>query len=357
MVEKGIQEDIEILYIRSASPIMPKTYAEAGVDFSEEGKSIDALSSRLKYRRKGMGAPVELSAAFSGLIDFGDVYLAMATDGVGSKMLVAEAVGRFDTVGIDCIAMNVNDLICMGVEPLAFVDYFAVERHDRRIAEEIGKGLNRGAELANISIIGGETATLPDMIKGYDLAGTALGYVKKDGLITGKKISGGDVIVGLPSSGLHSNGYTLVRELIKEAGLSYDDDFQGKKLGDVLLEPTRIYVREVLSVLKEGIEVHGMAHITGGGLRNLLRLKSMGFEITDPIEPHPIFHAIQEWGNIGDEEMYQTFNMGMGFALITPEDAAEAIKERIKGAEIVGRVSEKEGVRLNEKNIEYRKYL
>ncbi len=337
---------------------MARTYAEAGVDFSEEGKSIGALSSRLKYTRKGLGAPVKLPGGFSGLIDFGDVYLAMATDGVGSKMLIAEAMERFDTVGIDCMAMNVNDLICIGAEPLAFVDYFAVERHDERIAKEIGIGLNKGAELANVSIIGGETATLPDIIKGYDLAGTAMGYVGKKSAITGEKIAEGDVIIGLPSSGPHSNGYTLIRKVVETAGLSYDDDFHGKKLGDVLLEPTRIYVRDIMPVLKEGAEIHGMAHITGGGLRNLLRLKKgIGFEITDPIEPQPIFHAIREWGDIDDEEMYQTFNMGMGFAVIAPEEIGKLIAERIKGAKPVGKVSGKEGVRLKDKGIEYREYL
>ncbi len=337
---------------------MPRTYADAGVDFSEEGKTIEGLASELRYRRKGVGAPVELPGGFSGLIDFGEVYLAMATDGVGSKMIVAETMNKFDTVGIDCIAMNVNDLICIGAEPLAFVDYFAVERHSERVAREIGIGLNKGAELANISIIGGETATLPDMIRGYDLAGTALGYVEKERVITGEKIVPGDVIIGLPSSGPHSNGYTLIRKVLEDTVLSYEDDFNGKKLGEILLEPTRIYVRDIFALLKEGIEIHGMAHITGGGLRNLLRLKKgIGFEINDPIEPQPIFHALQEWGNIGDEEMYQTFNMGMGFAIVAPEESAEVIVERIKASKIVGKLSEKEGVRLKEKGIEYREYL
>ncbi len=337
---------------------MPRTYAESGVDFSEEGRSIDGLASQLKFRREGHGAPVNLPGGFSGMIDFGDVYLAMTTDGVGSKMLIAEAMGKFDTVGIDCMAMNVNDLICIGAEPLAFVDYFAVERHDEEVARQIGTGLNIGAEMANVSVIGGETATLPDMIKGYDLAGTALGYVEKERVITGEKISPGDVIIGLPSSGPHSNGYTLIRKVLKEVGVSYEDDFNGKKLGEVLLEPTRIYVRDIVALLKDGAEIYGMAHITGGGLRNLLRLKKgVGYEMTDPMEPQSIFGAIQEWGDISDEEMYQTFNMGIGFAIIAPEESAGVIAERIKGSKIVGKVSEKEGVRLKEKGIEYREYL
>ncbi len=332
-------------------------YSDAGVDFEEEGRTIGGIVSALRFKRDGLGAPVSLDNGFSGLIDFGDVYLAMATDGVGSKMLIAEAMDRFDTVGIDCMAMNVNDLICIGAEPLAFVDYFAVERHDERIAKEIGIGLNRGAELANVSIIGGETATLPDMIKGYDLAGTALGYVEKDRVITGERISEGDVIIGISSSGPHSNGYTLIRKVIQEAGLSYEDDFNGRKLGDVLLEPTKIYVREVIPLLKEGVEIHGMAHITGGGLRNLLRLKKgVGFIIDNPMEAQPIFRAIQEWGDISDEEMYQTFNMGMGFAIIAPEEGVDEIL-RIKGSKIVGKVVKGSGVSVPELGIEYREYL
>ncbi len=333
-------------------------YSDAGVDFEKEGETIGGIVSALRFRRKGLGAPIDLPGAFSGIIDFGDSYLAMATDGVGSKMLIAESMGKLDTVGIDCMAMNVNDLICIGAEPLAFVDYFAVEKHDEKIAKQIGIGLNRGAELANVSIIGGETATLPDMIKGYDLAGTALGYVKKDSVITGEKIAPGDVIVGLPSSGPHSNGYTLIRKVVEEAGLSYEDDFNGKKLGDVLLEPTRIYVRDIIGLLKDGVEIHGMAHITGGGLRNLLRLKKgVGFIMDDPIEPQSIFKAIQEWGDITDEEMYQTFNMGMGFAVVLPENEANAVLERMDGAKKVGRVVEGTGVSVPSLGLTYEEYL
>ena len=338
-------------------PCASMKYSEAGVDFEKEGRTIGGIVSALKFRREGWGAPVDLPGGFSGIIDFGDVYLAMATDGVGSKMVIAESMGKMDTVGIDCIAMNVNDLICIGAEPLAFVDYFAVERHDEEIAREIGIGLNRGAELSNISIIGGETATLPDMIKGYDLAGTALGYVKKEKVITGERIRPGDIIVGLPSSGPHSNGYTLIRKVVEKAGLSYDDDFHGKKLGEVLLEPTRIYVRDIVGLLNDGVEIHGMAHITGGGLRNLLRLKKgVGFSIDEPMEPPDIFRAIQEWGGISDEEMYQTFNMGMGMALIVPEKDVEKVL-RIEGARAVGRVTDGNGVEVPSLGLRYDEYL
>ena len=333
-------------------------YSDAGVDFDKEGRTIGGIVSALRFRREGTGSPVDLPGGFSGIIDFGDVYLAMATDGVGSKMLIAEEMGKLDTIGIDCMAMNVNDLICIGAEPLAFVDYFAVEKHDEEVARQIGIGLNRGAELANVSIIGGETATLPDIIKGFDLAGTALGYVKKEDVITGERISSGDVIVGLPSSGPHSNGYTLIRKVVEKAGLSYEDDFNGKKLGEVLLEPTRIYVKEVIGLLRDGVDIHGMAHITGGGLRNLLRMKEgIGFVMDEPLDAHPIFGAIQEWGGISDEEMYQTFNMGMGFALIAPEKEAEKIVERVNGARIVGKVVKGKGVSVLSLGIEYREYL
>jgi phosphoribosylformylglycinamidine cyclo-ligase len=175
----------------------------------------------------------------------------MTTDGVGSKVLIANAIKKWDTVGIDCIAMNVNDILAIGAEPIAFVDYLALESHDEAFAAQIGEGLRRGAELSRMSIIGGETATLPDIIKGFDLAGTCLGMVKKDKIITGEKVQIGDVLVGIPSSGVHSNGYSLVRKIVEGSGYSYDDPFpynDSRTIGEELLIPTRIYM-EVLDVI------------------------------------------------------------------------------------------------------------
>jgi phosphoribosylformylglycinamidine cyclo-ligase len=227
--------------------------------------------------------------------------------------------------------MNVNDALCVGAEPLAFVDYLAMEDPNPKITKEIGKGLEKGAKQSNISIVGGETADLPELINGFDLAGTCLAYVKKDRIILGDKIQPGDVIIGLSSSGIHSNGYTLARRVVEEAEFSYTDRFPdelypGKNIGEVMLTPTKIYVKEIIELFKK-IDVHGLAHITGSGLWNIPRLKEkVKYVIEDPLEPQPIFKFLQDYGNIDDREMYQIFNMGMGFAVVVAsEDAAETI--------------------------------
>src|SRR5438309_11077613 len=223
---------------------------------------------------------------------------------------------RWDTIGIDCVAMNVNDMLCVGAEPIAFVDYVAIESYDRDVAKQIGIGLNRGAELANVSIIGGEIAVVPELVRELDLAGTCFGVVRKSKIVDGRAIRAGDVIVGLPSNGIHSNGLTLARRVLRDASLTVFDKVgeSGRPWGEELLEPTAIYVRPVLRALRRPT-LHGMAHITGGGVRNLVRLKSnVEFRISDPLEPPSIFRALAQLGGIESSEMYQTFNMGMGFA-------------------------------------------
>lgn len=317
------------------------TYSEAGVDIELENRSIDAMKRRLTFSRKGFGAPLTDIGHYAGLIDMGEFAIAMTTDGVGSKILVANAMRKWDTIGIDCIAMNVNDLLAIGAEPLAFVDYLAVERVDPEVSEQIAVGLQRGAEISNISIVGGETASLPEMIRGLDLAGTAIGYVKKDRVITGEKIHTGDAVVGVPSTGLHSNGYTLARRIIESSDYTYFDKMPGdsRSIGEVLLTPTRIYI-EVLELLKR-CDVHGLAHITGSGLLKLHRITDLGFEITDPIEPQPVFRFLQELGGVDDAEMYRTFNMGMGFVVVLPEEqAADACRIMGPGSKVIGRIVE-----------------
>ena len=307
------------------------TYKNSGVDIEEKEEAIKQLLSSILTKRKGtIGKP--MGGHYAGLIEFGDYALVLCTDGVGTKVRIAEAVKKYDTVGIDCIAMNVNDALCVGAEPLAFVDYLAMENPDPKITREIGKGLERGAKLSNISIVGGETADLPELINGFDLAGTCLAYVKKNRIILGDTIHPGDAIIGLSSSGIHSNGYTLARRVVEEAEFSYTDEFpdglyQRKTIGEIMLTPTRIYVREILELFKK-IDVHGLAHITGSGLWNIPRLKEkVKYLLDDPLEPQPIFTFLQQYGNIDDYEMYQIFNMGMGFAVIVEdEDAEETIK-------------------------------
>jgi phosphoribosylformylglycinamidine cyclo-ligase len=327
------------------------SYAKAGVDIRQEEKAVKALVSQIKHVRQGFGRPI-LMGHYASVLDFGDVGVAITTDGVGTKILVAEKLGKFDTIGIDCVAMNVNDLVAIGAEPIAMVDYIATFKPDEKIMEEIAVGLEKGCEMANITLVGGETATLPDLIKGWDLVGTAIGVVRKDRIITGERIEPGDVIFGIPSSGIHSNGLTLARKVIENAGYSYNDEFEnGKTIGEELLTPTRIYI-EVLDVVRN-FEVHGLAHITGGGLLNLKRLKSMKFVIDDPLPPQRIFKFIQELGNVDDDEMYRTFNMGMGFAVILPKDEAKRLeREKIVEGKIVGYVEEGEGVYVKDMRVD-----
>jgi phosphoribosylformylglycinamidine cyclo-ligase len=334
------------------------TYAKSGVNIDQKSSAIKALVDEIGYRRDGIGQNVRLPGLFASLIDFGDRYITLATDGVGSKLMIAEALGKWDTVGIDCIAMNVNDTICVNAEPTSFVDYIAIDKPNEDITRDIGIGLQKGAELSNMEIVGGEIAVLPEIINGVDLSGTCLGYVEKDRIITGESCAEGDLIVSLKSSGIHSNGLTLARKVVESAGLKYTDKVSGlsKSIGEELLTPTEIYVRQVLKITSEH-EVHGLVDITGGGLRNILRMrKGLRYVISDPVKPAPIFRKLQELGQIEDKEIYQTLNMSMGFTIIAPADEAEAIAKEYPNANVVGRVEKGDGVLLEPGNILYDHY-
>ncbi|MEN6342295.1 MAG: phosphoribosylformylglycinamidine cyclo-ligase [Methanospirillum sp.] len=323
---------------------MTNSYREAGVDIRLEADGVASLVRELTYRRTGPYAPVGGVGHFAGMIEFGPYVLALATDGVGTKMMIADAVRDWSTVGIDCIAMNANDLYVMNLEPVAFVDYIACDHVDPGRMAEIGRGLNEGARLANLSIVGGETATLAGLVNGLDLAGAVLGVQRRDRVISGDACRPGDLVVGLPSSGVHSNGLSLARR-IAEAHGGYDLPFGASTLGRELLTPTRIY-SEVLG-LAERHEIHGMCHITGGGLLNLTRLTGFGFAIDDPIPVPAIFAWLQEQGGVPTAEMYRTFNMGMGFAMVVPEHEADAVAHEVPGAKVVGRCTAEPGVRLD----------
>lgn len=325
------------------------SYKDSGVDIDKEEKTISALTSQFKGKGgTGFGMPLDLPGHYTGLVDFGEYALSMCTDGVGTKLLIAEAVNKWDTVGIDCMAMNVNDVICVGAKPIAFVDYLAVATHEPEVAAEIGKGLAEGARQADLSIIGGETATIPDLVRNIDLAGTCMGYVKKKDIITGSSIQPGDILIGLASTGIHSNGYSLVRKILERNGISYTDTFPDSEAtwAEVLLTPTGIYVKELLEAVDK-FKLKGLAHITGGGLRNIPRLKrEVKYNITDPLPPQPVFAALQKLGGVSDREMYKTFNMGMGFCVVaSPEDAPGVIDAlSVWNAKRVGEVSEGSGV-------------
>jgi phosphoribosylformylglycinamidine cyclo-ligase len=325
------------------------TYREAGVDIDFEAEAVRALIRNLTYRRKGDLKMLGNVGHFAGLIEFGDNVLALAVDGVGTKMLVADALRNWTTVGIDCIAMNVNDLYVMNLEPVAFVDYIATDALSIDKMAELGIGLNEGARLANIDLVGGETATLKGLVNGLDLAGTCLGVQKKDRVITGEAVRPGDVIVGVSSSGIHSNGLTFTRRIVEEYA-SYDTVLEnGKTIGEELLTPTRIYA-EVLSVTA-ACEVHGMCHVTGGGLLNFSRLSDYGFSFNDPISVPLIFRWLQDAGRVTDAEMYRSFNMGMGFALVVPEASVKTVLKLVSGAAVVGEVVSDRGIWLKGEEI------
>jgi phosphoribosylformylglycinamidine cyclo-ligase len=239
--------------------------------------------------------------------------------------------------------MNVNDVICVGAEPLAMLDYIAIEKADPKVCEEIGVGLARGAEQAGIEIPGGELAQLGQLVRGVDVSGACFGTVALDAIVDGSAVQPGDVVVGLPSTGLHSNGYTLARSALAEIPL--DDDRLGRPLGDVLLEPTEIYVKPIVELLRSEVEVRGLAHITSGGTKNLLRLAAeVGYEIDDPLPVPPVFDLIQEQGAVSAEEMSEVFNMGCGFCVVVPaadESAALALLRRhYPQAKRVGRATD-----------------
>ncbi|AXR78184.1 phosphoribosylformylglycinamidine cyclo-ligase [Natrarchaeobaculum sulfurireducens] len=311
------------------------TYAETGVDIEA---SEDATAALLE----AFGS--DLTTEYAGLLDIGDRYLALATDGVGTKLMVAEAISNFSTIGIDCIAMNVNDLVAAGVEPVAFVDYLAIDDPDEQLTNEIGEGLAVGLEESGMTLLGGETAVMPDVIDGFDLAGTCAGLAAKDEILEGEaKV--GDVLVGFASNGIHSNGLTLAREAVTRDH-EYTDPFPGdesRTIGEELLRPTRIYT-DLLEPMREH-GVRAAAHVTGGGWTNLLRMGDREYVIDNPLPAQPIFEFVQEEGNVTDEEMHRTFNMGTGFVVALPEDRAGDLVDATDG-QLIGRVEEGASVEI-----------
>jgi phosphoribosylformylglycinamidine cyclo-ligase len=312
---------------------MSDAYASAGVDTGAADRAIGALVGVLRTidtRRSSRVVP--LPGHYAAVLEVApNLGIAVGTDGVGSKLIVAERTGRYDTVGIDCIAMNVNDVICVGAEPIAVLDYLAVEQPDPDVFEAIGRGLKEGAERAGVEIPGGEVAVLPELIRGhpspggFDLTAACFGTVALDRIVTGAGCAPGDALIGLPSSGLHSNGYTLARRVLEPLGLDRRPAaLGGASVADALLEPTTIYVRAVLDLLRSGMPVRGLAHITGGGLANLLRLSDrVGFAIEQPLPVPPVFDLVREHGAVPEAELWGVFNMGCGFVAVVPDAAAD----------------------------------
>ena len=311
------------------------TYAETGVDIEA---SEDATAALLE----AFGS--DLTTEYAGLLDIGDRYLALATDGVGTKLLVAEALEDLSTIGIDCIAMNVNDLVAAGVEPTGFVDYLAIDEPDDDVTNEIGEGLAVGLEQADLTLLGGETAVMPDVVTGFDLAGTCVGIAPKDAIFDGEAAVG-DALVGFPSNGVHSNGLTLARKAVTR-NHDYADTFPldpEVTIGEELLRPTRIYT-DLLEPMVD-TSVRAAAHVTGGGWTNLLRMGDNRYVVDDPLPAQPIFEFVQTEGNVTDEEMHRTFNMGTGFVVAVPSEQADTLVERTDG-QIIGRVENGDSVEI-----------
>jgi len=334
----------------------PSAYGRAGVDTERSSSAVAGLVSVLGTIDTGRPSRTMLGAGhYASVLRLdGRSGLAMSTDGVGSKVIVAEQLGRFDTVGIDCVAMNVNDVICVGAEPIALVDYIAVERADAEMLRQIGVGLKAGAELAGVEIPGGELAELPELIRGhptphgFDLAAACVGLVALDAIVTGAAVAAGDAIVGMPSSGVHSNGLTLARTLLPDLH-ERPQELGGRSVGEALLEPTTIYVRAVLELLASPIEVRGLAHITGDGLLNLLRLAApVGYRVNWPLPLSTILALLAERFKGSDPaELWQVFNMGCGFCCVVPAVQADAAVELLArhhpGSAVIGTVTDRAG--------------
>jgi phosphoribosylformylglycinamidine cyclo-ligase len=306
-------------------------YRGSGVDTGEAEAGLQRLVGKITRNWPPPGAfgAVQLDIGyFANVVDIGGVGLAISTDGVGSKAMIARMMDRYDTIGIDCVAVNVNDLICVGARPVSLVDYITVERVEAPILEAIAVGLAKGAEEAGISIVGGEAAQLADIVSGFDLAGTAIGTVPLDRIVTGRNLEPGDRIIGIESSGIHSNGLTLARKAFfkreQPLALDYRLPHTGVSLGDALLCPTLIYVGAIREILDRIPAVKALINITGDGFLNLARVQHsrVGFRI-DQLPPTPeIFALIQSYENVSDAEMFEVYNMGIRFCVIVDDDDA-----------------------------------
>jgi phosphoribosylformylglycinamidine cyclo-ligase len=343
------------------------TYAGAGVDIDRKSAAVRALVSTLG--RRGPRTPEgrqsrSVEGHYTSLIPFKGGYLTICTDTVGSKILVAQALGKWDTIGIDCVAMNVNDNICVNSAPLGIVDTISLDEPQEEVCREIGRGLAEGARQSGCEVVGGEIAVVPDLVNGIDLGGTCVGFVEEDAVITGEAIRPGDAIIAIGSSGIHCNGLTLARKIVELKGWKLTDRVELERskvvIGQELLRPTPIYVKEVLECCRRG-GVTGLANITGGGVRNLLRLRSGARFVLDWLsDVPPVFKALQRWGKVEEREMWQTFNMGVGFAIVcrdpTADDLTGFLESRRRKAWRVGHVEKGEGVAIPSLGLLYTKY-
>ncbi len=338
------------------------TYAKAGVDSRHVRATHKVLAKRLEStfqtRRGKVGWPLFPIGHYAGLVDLGHGrVLSLHTDSVGTKVLVAQMMKKYDTIGIDCVAMCANDLICTGAEPISFLDYMAMSRPNRAIVDEVAVGLVKGAKEAGMAIVGGETAIVPELLsegEGFDLVGFAAGFCRKGDLVLGDRVVAGDALVGVASSGIHSNGLSLARRvLLNKYELRDKPALLERSIGEELLEPTRIYVKPVRELVGRAV-VHGIAHITGGGaflkLERVLRSGSLGVDLDGLPEPPGIFRLVGKMGRVLEREMYRTFNMGIGLVVVCPESevgkVVRAFRRHRQEAMRIGSVVKRTGVRI-----------
>jgi phosphoribosylformylglycinamidine cyclo-ligase len=308
-------------------------YRRAGVDTAAADAGLHHIVARLRttWPAEGLGRVLLNIGYFANVIEVNGSGIALCTDGVGSKTIIADKMRKYDTIGIDCVAMNVNDLICVGAKPLSLVDYIAIQQADAAVLDAIGAGLWEGARRAGISVSGGEIAQLKDIVTGFDLVGMAVGSVGLDKVISGQSVNEGDVVIGVKSSGVHSNGLSLARKAFFQGSRKYRIDHRFAELdvslGEELLRPTDIYVPEAMEILERVNGVKALINITGDGLLNLARVAApVGFVIDSLIEPQPIFPIIQRHAGADDAEMFEVFNMGIGFCyVVDPADADRAM--------------------------------
>ena len=344
---------------------MAKSYEASGVNLEAGYEVVSRIKKHVaSTKRPGCMGGI---GAFGGMFDLGELgyrhpILVSGTDGVGTKLKIAFELDKHDTIGIDAVAMCVNDVLAQGAEPLLFLDYVAVGHNRPEVVEAIVAGVAEGCRQAGCALVGGETAEMPGMYapEDYDIAGFTVGAVEKDRLIDGSKVAEGDALIGIPSTGVHSNGFSLVRKIVKDAGLDLHSRYEetgDQTLGEMLLTPTKIYVRPVLELMKE-VDVHGVAHITGGGFdENIPRIlgEGLGAEVEEGSwEILPVFRLLEKYGKVPHREMFNIFNMGIGMVLaVSEQDADKALAAlRTQGLEPakIGRVIKGQGVTLNTKH-------
>jgi len=315
------------------------SYRDAGVDIEAGDALVEQIKPFAKrtMRPEVLGGIGGFGSLFAVPQKFKEPILVSGTDGVGTKLKLAFELNKHDTVGIDLVAMSVNDILVQGAEPLFFLDYFACGKLEVGVAAQVIKGIAEGCEQSGCALVGGETAEMPGMYPAgeYDLAGFAVGCADKSKLIDGTTIAAGDVVLGLASSGAHSNGYSLIRKLIEKSGIDFESDFHGRKFKDVVMEPTRIYVKSLLKLI-EALPVKGMAHITGGGItENIPRVLPAGLtaEIrADGWQLPPLFQWLQAQGNIVPSELYKTFNCGIGMAVIVAKEHVAQARQLLEAS-------------------------